>query len=165
MYCVVLYNKKKCDLRLPWFQNFWISTIPFYSWEQLCTVIFFICFLPYVQVHGLLSSRNFVTMATWRNDFLLLTVYKAHISKAYSVAVDLCYMSFVWRQSVISTCKDSILIVASISYCKKHQTRKQTSENNPHLQGSIMHERPCIYFWSTVKARDLKNLFFKNRLG
>ena len=25
-----------------------------------------------------MSSRNFVTMATWRKDFLLLTVYKAH---------------------------------------------------------------------------------------
>ena len=34
-----------------------------------------------------LNSRNFVTMATWRNDFLLLTVYKAHISKVYFVVV------------------------------------------------------------------------------
>ena len=48
---------------------------------------FFICFLPYFQVHGLLSSRNFVTMATWRKDFILLTVYKAHISKVYFAVV------------------------------------------------------------------------------
>ena len=33
--------------------------------------------------YSLLSSRNFLTTATWRNDFLLLTVYKAHISKVY----------------------------------------------------------------------------------
>ena len=48
---------------------------------------FSICFLPYLQVHGLLSSRNFVTRATWRKDFLLLTVYKVHISNVYFVVV------------------------------------------------------------------------------
>ena len=42
-----------------------------------------------------LNSRNFVTMATWRNDFLLFTVYKARISKVYFVVVVLIYMSFV----------------------------------------------------------------------
>ena len=51
-------------------------------------------------------------------------------------------------------------MMASISYRKKQQTRKQTSVNNPHLQGSIMHDQSCTYFWSTVKARDFpcKNL-------
>ena len=34
-----------------------------------------------------LNSRNFVTIATWRNDYPLLTVYKAHISKVYFVVV------------------------------------------------------------------------------
>ena len=32
-------------------------------------------FLPYLQDHGLLRSRNFVTMATWRND--VFSLFKA----------------------------------------------------------------------------------------
>ena len=46
--------------------------------EQLCTgksyVIFFVFFLPYLQVqdNGLLSSRNYITMATWPNYFFSL---------------------------------------------------------------------------------------------
>ena len=54
-------------------QSFFTQELPFYSWDQLCTVIFFICFLPYLQVPSSLSSRNVVTMVTWRNDFPLLT--------------------------------------------------------------------------------------------
>ena len=34
---------------------------------------FVVFFLSYLQDHGLLRSRNFSTMATWRNDFFLLT--------------------------------------------------------------------------------------------
>ena len=68
---------------------------------ELCTVIFFICFLPYLQVHGLLSSRNFVTMATSRNDSLLLTVFKAHISKVYFVVV--VFILHVFRLTAVKT--------------------------------------------------------------
>ena len=82
-------------------QSFLTEELPFYSWEQLCTVIFFISFLPYFQVHGLLSSRNFVTMATWRKDFLLLTVYKAHISKVYFVVV--VFILYVFRLTAVKT--------------------------------------------------------------
>ena len=34
-------------------------------------------FLPHLQYHGLLRSRNFATMATWRNDFISLLAYKS----------------------------------------------------------------------------------------
>ena len=38
-------------------------------------------FLPYLQNHGLLRSRNFVTMVRWRNDiFSLLETYKLNRS-------------------------------------------------------------------------------------
>ena len=93
---------------LPWLQNFRISTIFF---DRGATVsfleaimhchFFFICFLPYFQVHGLLSSRNFVTMATWRKDFLLLTFHKAHISKVYFVVV--VFILHVFRLTSFNT--------------------------------------------------------------
>ena len=48
--------------------------LPFCSWVLLCSrksymSIFFLFFLPYLQDHGLLRSRNYATLATWRNDF------------------------------------------------------------------------------------------------
>ena len=49
-----------------------------------------------------LNSRNFVTMATWRNDFLLLTVYKAHISKVYFVVV-VVFILHVFRLTEVKT--------------------------------------------------------------
>ena len=68
-------------------QSFLTEELPFYSYEQLCTVIFFYLLSAIFAGPRVLNSRNFVIMATWRNDFLLLTVYKAHISKVYFVVV------------------------------------------------------------------------------
>ena len=45
--------------------------------------------------------QNFVPMATWRNDFLPLTVYKAHISKVYFVFV--VFILHVFRLTAVKT--------------------------------------------------------------
>ena len=55
--------------------------LPSCSWVQSYTgksymLIFSFFFLQYLQYHGLLRSRNFATMATWRNDFFSLLAYK-----------------------------------------------------------------------------------------
>ena len=47
--------------------------LPVCRWVQSCrgksTICqFFIFFLPYLPYHGLLRSKNFATMATWRDD-------------------------------------------------------------------------------------------------
>ena len=44
--------------------------------RKVVHVNFFVFFLQYLQYHGLLRSRNFATMATWRNDFFSLLAYK-----------------------------------------------------------------------------------------
>ena len=80
----------KCDIRLSWWQDFWISTIflwqrwPFgllnegreygllvSSWVQVHARDSHTCHfvLPYLQDNGLLRSKSFATMATWHNDF------------------------------------------------------------------------------------------------
>ena len=43
--------------------------------RKVIRVIFFRFFLPYLRDHGILRSRNFDTMATWRNDFSSLQYY------------------------------------------------------------------------------------------
>ena len=49
--------------------------------KAIHVIFFFIFFLPYLQNHGLLRSRNFVIMVTWRNDFSsLLETYKLNRS-------------------------------------------------------------------------------------
>ena len=74
-------------------QKFWISTIFF---DRGATVLFlraimrchfFHLFSAIFAGPRVLNSRNFVTIATWRDDYPLLTVYKAHISKVYFVVV------------------------------------------------------------------------------
>ena len=73
--------------------NFWISTI---FLDRGATVLFlraimhchfFHLFSAIFAGPRVLNFRNFVTIATWRNDYPLLTVYKAHISKVYFVVV------------------------------------------------------------------------------
>ena len=45
------------------------------SWTGKTRVNFFV-FLPYLQDHGLLTSINFATMATWRNNFSSLLLVR-----------------------------------------------------------------------------------------
>ena len=59
-------------------RNVW-ATVLFLSaviHRKVVHVNFFVFFLQYLQYHGLLRSRNFATMATWRNDFFSLLAYK-----------------------------------------------------------------------------------------
>ena len=82
-------KEEKCDVTLPWWQNFSISTIfldrnghlrcrtteekfglPFCSLVQSSTGKSYLSMLsPYLRDHGLLRSRYYATMATWCNDF------------------------------------------------------------------------------------------------
>ena len=84
--CTKLQVIEKCDITLPWQQNFWISKIfPSRDSHLHCRtmeekhvlllfqsamihgkvihVFFFLFFLPYLQEHSLLKSRNFATLA------------------------------------------------------------------------------------------------------
>ena len=85
-------KEEKCDVTLPWWQNFSISAIfldrnghlhcrtmeekfglPFCFWVQSCTGKSYLSMLsPYLRDHGLLRSRYYATMATWCSDFSAL---------------------------------------------------------------------------------------------
>jgi len=85
-------KEEKCDVTLPWWQNFSISAIfldrnghlhcrtmeekfglPFCFWVQSCTGKSYLSMLsPYLRDHGLLRSRHSATMATWCNDLSAL---------------------------------------------------------------------------------------------
>lgn len=81
-----LYRKEKCDVMLPWrktsgsqhsrtteekYELLFCSECNHVQECHTCQ-FFRYFFLPYLQNHGLLRSKNFVTKVTWRNDFSLL---------------------------------------------------------------------------------------------
>ena len=66
-------NRRKCDVMLPWKKFLDLKNVS----KQRLAVNFFSFFSfrnIYLQGHSLLTSRNFATVATWRNGFSPLFV-------------------------------------------------------------------------------------------
>ena len=105
-------NREKCDVTLIWQPNFWTSTIfldsdghlhcrimeetyglPFSSCmnstmhRKVIHVNFVGFFLPYLQDHGLMRSRNRATLATSRNDFSSLQANKTRQRHIYRLII------------------------------------------------------------------------------
>ena len=104
-------NREKCDVTLTWQPNFWTTTIFLDSDVHLhCRIMeetyalpcsrmnltmhrkfihvkFVGFFLPYLQDHGLLRSRDRATIATRRNDFSSLQANKTRKRHIYKLKI------------------------------------------------------------------------------
>ena len=95
----------------------WKKGLQFCSWVQLCTgkvihVIFVIFFLPHLQGHRLLRSRNFATLSTSCNDFSTVLIFffplkfffLARKTEGFSWPTRLHWLQVLYEYQGISSC-------------------------------------------------------------
>ena len=79
---------KFLDLKQPFLKETTICI--FERWKKSMSYHFSFFYLPYLQDHGLWRSRNFATMATWRNDFSLCVLgFKINTKKLWHSSINI----------------------------------------------------------------------------